>query len=82
MADNIVKIKMPKTHLPNMEMPLPFREGTEAGVKQARDACAKAKMATEEAADLLEAIYESAAKHVTGLNRKHIDNARTYTRCP
>ena len=44
---------MPKFDLPNMEMPEAFREMAEKGVEQTRDTYAKAKVASEEAADLL-----------------------------
>ena len=42
----------PKFEMPKMEMPGEFREITDKGVAHARDACAKAKVASEEAADL------------------------------
>jgi hypothetical protein len=53
---------MPKFDLPNMEMPEAFREMAEKGVEQTRDAYAKAKVASEEAADLLQNTYEAAAQ--------------------
>ena len=48
------KFQMPKFDLQNMEMPGAFREMAAKGVEQTRDAYAKAQMASEEAADLLE----------------------------
>ena len=45
-----------------------------------RDAYAKAKIASEEAADLLENTYEVAAKLATDYNHKLIEIARTNTR--
>jgi phasin len=74
------KFEMPKFNLPNMEMPAAFREMAEKGVEQTRDTYAKAKVASEEAADLLENTYESAAKRATDYNRKLIEIARTNTR--
>ena len=74
------KFAMPKFDLPNMELPEAFREMTEKGVEQTRDAYAKAKVASEEAADLLENTYEAAAKRATDYNRKLIEIARTNTR--
>jgi phasin len=71
---------MPKFDQPNMELPEPFREMTEKGVEQTRDAYAKAKVASEEAADLLENAYEAAAKRATDYNRKLIEITRTNTR--
>jgi phasin len=74
------KFAMPKFDLPNMELPEAFREMTEKGVEQTRDAYAKAKVASEEAADLLENTYEAAAKRTTDYNRKLIEITRTNTR--
>ena len=74
------KFVMPKFDLPNMELPEAFREMTEKGVEQTRDAYAKAKVASEEAADLLENTYD-AAKRATDYNRKLIEITRT-TRAP
>jgi phasin len=74
------KFAIPKFDLPNMELPEAFREMTEKGVEQTRDAYAKAKVASEEAADLLENTYEAAAKRATDYNRKLIEIARTNTR--
>ena len=59
------KFEMPKFGLPNTEMPAAFREMAEKGVEQTRDAYAKAKVASEEAIDLLENTYETAAKRAT-----------------
>jgi hypothetical protein len=74
----IPKFTMPKFDLPNMELPEAFREMAEKGVEQTRDACAKAKVASEEAADMLENTYEAAAKRATDYNRKLIEiNAPT-----
>jgi len=74
------KFEMPKFDMPNMEMPEAFREMAEKGVEHTRDACAKAKVASEEAADLLENTYEAAAKRASDYNRKLIEIARTNTR--
>jgi len=74
------KFEMPKFDLPNMEMPEAFREMAEKGLAQARDTYAKAKVASDEAADLLENSYEAAAKRATDYNRKLIEIARTNTR--
>jgi phasin len=76
----IPKFAMPKFDLPNMEMPAAFREMAEKGVEQTRDAYAKAKVASEEAADLLENTYEAAAKRAADYNRKLIEITRTNTR--
>jgi phasin len=74
------KFEMPKFGLPNTEMPAAFREMAEKGVEHTRDACAKAKVASDEAIDLLENTYETAAKRATDYNHKLIEIVRTNTR--
>ena len=76
----ISKFAMPKFGLPNMEMPAAFRDMAEKGVEQTRDTYAKARVASEKAADLLENTYEAAAKRTTDYNRKLIEITRTNTR--
>ena len=66
------KFEMPKFDLANTEMPEAFREMAEKGVEHTRDAYTKAKVASEEAVDLLENTYEAAAKRATDYNRKLI----------
>src|ERR1700733_11375212 len=73
------KFDIPKFNLPNVEMPAAFREMAEKGVEQTRDSYAKAKVASEEAADLLENTYEAAIKRATDYNRKLFAIARTNT---
>jgi hypothetical protein len=58
----IPKFEIPKFDLPNIEMPEAFREMTEKGVAHAKDTYAKAKVASEEAADLLENTYTTVAR--------------------
>jgi phasin len=76
----IPKFEMPKFDLPNTEMSEAFREMTEKGVAHARDTNAKAKVASEEAADLLKNTYATVAKGATDYNLKLIEIARTNTR--
>ena len=76
----ILKFAMPKFDLPNMKMPEALREITEKGVEHTRDAYAKAKVTSEEAADLIENAYEAAAKRATDYNRKLIEITRTNAR--
>ena len=76
----IPKFEMPKFDLPNMEMPEVFREIAERGAAHARDTCAKAKVTSEEAADLLKKTYATVAKGATDYNLKLIEIARTNTR--
>jgi phasin len=74
------KFETPKFAMPNMEMPAAFREMAEKGVAQARDTYAKAKVASDEAADLLKSTYSTVAKGATDYNLKLIEIARTNTR--
>ena len=76
----IPKFEMPKFDLPNMEMPEAFREMAEKGVAHAKDACAKAKVASDQAADLLQNTYATVAKGATEYNLKLIEIGRTNTR--
>src|SRR3984957_17421426 len=71
------KFEMPKFGLPNTEMPAAFREIGEKGVEQTRDAYAKAKVASEEAIDLLENTYETAAKRAEEFNYNVIEMCGT-----
>jgi len=75
----IPKFEMPKFELPTMEMPEALREMAEKSVERTKDAYAKARLASEEATDLLENTYEAAAKCATDYNRKLIEIARTNT---
>jgi phasin len=76
----VQKFEIPKFDLPNMEMPEALREMAEKGVATTRDAYAKAKVASEEASDLLKNAYETGAKRATDYNLKLFDIARTNTR--
>ena len=76
----ISKFGMPKFDLPNMEMPEAFREMTEKGVAHARDTYAKAKVATEEAADLLQTTYAAIAKGANDYNLKLFEIVRVNNR--
>jgi phasin len=66
--------------MPKMEVPAEFREMTDKGVAHARDTYAKARVASEEAAALLENIYAIVAKGAADYNLKLIEIARTNTR--
>jgi len=59
---------------PNYET---FRETAETAVAQAKNPCEKAKVASEQATDLLKETYATAAKGATDYNLKIIDFART-----
>jgi phasin len=76
----ITNFEMPKFDMSNMEMPEAFREMTEKSVTHAKDTYAKAKVASEEAADLLQNTYATVAKGATDYNLKLIEIARANTR--
>jgi phasin len=76
----VSKFEMAKFDLPSVEMPAAFREIAEKGVEQTKDTYAKAKVASEEAADLLENTYEAAVKWADDYNRRLFAIARTNTR--
>jgi phasin len=71
---------LPKYEMPKMEVPAELLEMTDKGIAHARDTYAKAKVASEEAADLLENTYATVAKGATDYNLKLIEIARTNTR--
>jgi phasin len=76
----IPNFEIPKFDMPNMEAPEAFREMTEKGVAHAKETYAKAKVASEEAADLLQKTYATVAKGATDYNLKLIEITRTNTR--
>jgi phasin len=56
-----------------------FRQTAEKGVAQAKDTYEKAKVATEQATDILKNTYATFAKGATDYNLKIIEIARTNT---
>lgn len=70
---------IPKFEMPSMELPEALREMTDKNVAQTRDTCAKAKAASEEAADLLKNVYATAARSATAYNLKLTEIARVNT---
>lgn len=75
----IPKFEMPKFDIPSMEVPAAFRELAEKGIAQAKENYEKVKSAAEQATDVLEDTYSTAAKGCTDLGLKLIENARTNT---
>jgi phasin len=71
---------MSSYEMPRMEVPAQFREMTDKGVAHARETCTKAKVASGQAADLLESAYGIVAKGATDYNLKLIDFGRTNAR--
>lgn len=63
--------------MPKMEVPAAFREATEKGIENARDAYAKVKTAAEDATDLMEDTFETSRQGVVEFNHKAVDAAKT-----
>jgi phasin len=70
---------LPTFQMAKMEVPAEFRELTKEGLAHARDTYAKAKVASEEAAALLQNTYTTVATGATNYNLKVIAIARTNT---
>ncbi|MBI4274025.1 MAG: phasin [Rhizobiales bacterium] len=75
-AFEMPKFEIPQFELPKMEIPAAFREFAEKGVTQAKDNWEKMKAVSEEATDLLEESYTTAAKGATDYGMKLIEVAR------
>ena len=75
----IANFEMAKFDLSNTEMPEAFREMTEKGLAHVRDTYAKAKVASDDAADLLQNIYATVIKGANDYNLKLFEIARTNT---
>jgi len=73
------KFDLPKFDLPKLEVSAAFREIAEKSVAQAKDAYERVKAAAEEATDLLEDTYTTAAKGAADYNLKVIEAARANT---
>jgi phasin len=67
---------MPLFGLPRLEVPAALREAAENGAAQAKDACEKARAATEQATDLIEETYAIAVKGTVDYNLKVFAVAR------
>ncbi|WP_420412055.1 phasin [Roseibium sp.] len=62
--------------MPKMEVPAAFREVTEKGIENAREAYAKVKTAAEDATDLMEDTFETSRQGVVEFNHKAVDAAK------
>ena len=78
-AFEMPKFEMPKFEIPKVEMPAAFREFAERSVAQCKDTYEKMKAAAEEATDVMETTYSTAAKGASDYGLKVIDAARTNT---
>jgi phasin len=68
-----------KFEMAKMEVPAEFRALTDTGLAHARNTYAKAKVASEEAADLFQDTFATVATGATNYNLKVIGIARTNT---
>jgi phasin len=73
------KFEIPSFDMPKFEVPAAFREATEKSVAQAKEGWEKMKSATEEATEVFEETYTTAAKGASEYGLKVIDAARTNT---
>ena len=72
--------ELPKFDLPNLEPPAAFHQMTEKSLAQTKEGCEKAKALAEEAADIFEQSYVSAANGAMNYNLKLVEAARANTR--
>jgi phasin len=63
--------------LPNLEVPEAFREFAEKGATQTKQMYEKMKVTADEATDLLETTFKTAASGAAEFNGKVIDNLRS-----
>jgi len=75
----IPKLDVPSFDMPKMEIPAALREMAERSVAQAKETYDKMKAAAEEATDLLEGTYTTAAKGASDYGLKVIEAARANT---
>ena len=68
--------EFPKFDLPSMEVPAAYRELAEKSIAQAKQSYERMKAAAEEASDVLEATYTTAAKGASDYGLKMIEAFR------
>ncbi len=73
------KFEIPNFEMPKMEVPAAFREFAEKGASQAKENYEKLKAAAEEATDVLEDTYATAAKGASDYGLKLIEATRVNT---
>ena len=73
------KFEIPNFEMPKMEVPAAFREFAEKGASQAKENYEKMKAAAEEATDVLEDTYATAAKGASEYGLKVIEATRVNT---
>ena len=75
----IPKFELPNFDIPKLEIPAAFREFAEKSVSQAKENYERMKTAAEEATDVLEDTYATAAKGAADYGLKMIELARVNT---
>jgi phasin len=73
------KFEIPTFEMPKIEVPAAFREFAEKGASQAKETYEKMKAAAEEATDVLEDTYATAAKGASDYGLKLIEASRANT---
>jgi phasin len=73
------KFEIPNFEIPRMEVPASLREFAEKGASQAKETYEKMKAAAEEATDVLEDTYATAAKGAADYGLKMIEATRANT---
>ncbi|MPZ38980.1 MAG: phasin [Rhizobiales bacterium] len=73
------KFEIPNFEMPKIEVPAAFREFAEKGASQAKENYEKMKAAAEEATDVLEDTYATAAKGASDYGLKVIEATRVNT---
>ena len=73
------KFEIPNFEMPKMEVPAAFREFAEKGATQVKENYEKMKAAAEEATDVLEDTYATAAKGCADYGLKLIEASRANT---
>jgi len=73
------KFEIPNFEIPRMEVPASLREFAEKGASQAKETYEKMKAAAEEASDVLEDTYATAAKGAADYGLKVLEATRANT---
>lgn len=73
------KGQFPGFNMPQVEFPTAYREFAEKGLSQAKQGYERAKAVAEEASEMIETTYATAAKGASTYNMKLLEAARTNT---
>jgi phasin len=75
-TDSFFKGQFPAFEFPKTELPVAYREMAEKGLAQAKQGYERVKVAAEEASELIESTYATAAKGASAYNLKLIEATR------